>query len=64
MAKKDKRATEHLNVALVGIESALSISLSLIGEDHQAYKTLSTAREYCEEARDALLTIQFHSVQI
>jgi hypothetical protein len=65
MATKDKRATDKLNVELSGIDSALTILKSLLGEsDSPARKMVDQALERCEAARDALLTIQFHSAQI
>jgi hypothetical protein len=65
MAKKDKRATDQLNVALSGIDSALTVMLSVTGNDDGPMKRLiEAAREHCGEARDALITIQFHSAQI
>jgi hypothetical protein len=62
---KDKRATEKLNVELAGIDSALTVIKSLIANDkHPATKVVDAALERCAAARDALLTIQFHSAQI
>lgn len=64
MAAKEKRATEKLNVALAGIESALTVMLSGTTEDTMNYRVIKGGLERCEEARDALLTIQFHTAQI
>lgn len=63
MAKKDKKATDQLNIALSGIESALSIAVPNT-EDEMTRHALEKAKAYCEEARDALITIQFHASQI
>lgn len=63
MAKKDKRATDQLNVALAGIDSCLAV-MSSAKLDPVGENCVKKAREYCEEARDALLTIQFHAAQI
>ncbi len=64
MAAREKRATEELNVALAGISSALTVAKTFIGEDHPAASILASGAEYCEAARDALITIQFHSSKI
>ena len=64
MAKKDRRATESLNVELAGIDSALTVIKSMLGDDHPAIRTIDTALERCESARQALISIQFHSQQI
>lgn len=61
---KEKRATEKLNVALSGISAALTVAKTLLDEGHPAIKVLDEGKEYCEKARDALLTIQFNSAQI
>jgi hypothetical protein len=61
---KEKRATEILNVNLAGIESSLTVAMSLIGEDHPAHKILKGGIERCDTMRDAIITVQFHAAQI
>ena len=61
---KDKRATDQLNVALAGISSAVTVARNFIDKDNPAQNTLAKAIEYCDEARDAMITIQFHSSKI
>ena len=61
---KERRATEKLNVELAAIDSALTVIKSLTTPNHPAIKVIDTALQRCEGARDALLTIQFHSMQI
>ena len=62
---KNTRATEKLNVQLAGIESAFTVIKSLLADPgHPAIKIIDTALERCGDARDALITIQFHSAQI
>ncbi|GAC1587771.1 MAG: hypothetical protein NVS3B5_21110 [Sphingomicrobium sp.] len=61
---KTKKATDQLNVALAGISSALTVAKTFLGPDHPALDVLNKGAEYCEEARDALLTIQFHAAQL
>jgi hypothetical protein len=63
MAKKEKTATELLNVAIAGIESCITVAAAA-DHDPGTEHALKKAREYCEEARDALITIQFHIRQI
>jgi hypothetical protein len=60
--KKDRRATDALNVALSGAESALSVASTMAGAD--AGHAIAKASKYLEEAREHLLTIQFHANQI
>lgn len=64
MAKKEKKATEILNVELAAIDSCLTVALTFASEDSPIAKILKDAQARCEAARDALLTIQFHAAQI
>lgn len=65
MAKKERKATEILNVEMAAVDSAITVALSLIADPmHPASKVLTAAQERAEAARDALLTIQFHAAQI
>jgi hypothetical protein len=61
---KEKKATEILNVNLAGIESSLTVAVSLLSDDHPARKILQGGLERCETMRDALITVQFHASQI
>lgn len=61
---KDRTATEKLNVALAGLDSALTIIQTLNDGQEPLAKTIEKAREYAEEVREHLLTIQFHAAQI
>lgn len=61
---KEKRATEILNVNLAGIESSFTVAMSLIGEEHPAYKVLKGATERFDAMRDALITVQFYAAKI
>lgn len=62
---KQKRATEQLNVSLSGLESALTIIETFAGDNDGPLKqTIKTAKEYAEEMRGHLLTIQSHIAQI
>ncbi len=57
--KKERRATEILNVELAGIDSAIGIALSLEAKDGAAIeRLLKEAQKHCEAARRAMMTIQ------
>lgn len=59
---KERTATEKLNIALQGIDSVLAVMKA--GPSPMDEKLIDKARAYCEEAQDALLTIQFHLSQL
>lgn len=61
---KTKRATEELNIALSGIESALAIMEAAGSKPEEFAGMLVRVKEYAENARQALITIQFHSSHI
>ena len=62
---KTKRATDDLNIALSGVEACLSIMGKLTHpEAKDVQSQIKAARQYCELAREALLTITFHRAQI
>jgi hypothetical protein len=56
--KADRPATEKLMLALEGV----SATLTIMKEAQQADvpRLIDKAKEYMEEAQDALTTIQFH----
>lgn len=62
MAKNERRATDQLNVALAGADAAITAAKSVEGE--QLKKALDMAAAYLDEARQHLITIQFHSAHI
>lgn len=64
MAKKDRKATEQINISLSAIESGLAVLESLMGDDAPAKKLTGDMKSRCEELRDALVTIQFYAAQI
>ena len=61
---KDKRAADQLNVALAGVASCITVARNMLPKDSPAQDTLGTAITYVDDARDALITIQFHGSKI
>ena len=64
MARKEKTATEKLNLSLAGIDSALTIIATVIDNREKVMALLENARRHCEEARDHMTTIRFHLAQV
>jgi hypothetical protein len=56
---KERTATEKLMLALEGINTALTIMESIHDGEKRA-ELIKRAKEYREQASDALTTIQFH----
>jgi hypothetical protein len=59
MANKEKTATVKLGLALAGIDAAL-IVMKETDDRAKVADLIARAREYTEQARDHLMTIQFH----
>lgn len=57
MAEKKKRATDQLNVALSGIDSALAVAMDTAA-DERTKQLLRKAQDYCEQARGYLEVIK------
>lgn len=56
---KDRGALEKLQLALAGIDAALTV-MDTLPLTPEAKKAVQTAKDYSEEARDHLLTVRFH----
>lgn len=63
MAKKERRATDNLNLALSGLEQALRF-IKQRNQQPELAPILDDAQRYAEQVREHLLTIQFHTAQI
>lgn len=61
---RQKRATDELNIALSGVEAALATIETFPDLSPKVKQALTVGKGYCEQARQALLTIQFHAAQI
>lgn len=64
MAKKERRLTDDLSVALSGIDAALSIMGSVGNDPAQLAKLVRRAREGHDEAHAALVKIKRAAEQI
>lgn len=58
---KERKATDKMNVALSGLDSCLSL---ITPGDGESEKMLAKAREYADEVREHMMTIQHHASQI
>ncbi len=61
--KRERRATDLLNVAIAGAESAVAVANSF-AESPVCKNALEKAREYLDEARHHLTVIQLHASKI
>jgi hypothetical protein len=68
MSKKERTATQQLNIAIAGAEASMLVAMGAVGHNHKddavRKSALQRAQRYLDDARQHLITIQFHVGQI